>query len=967
MSFDYWTFGNAAVVIQLFNMVAALVAPASGMVGAAKVMAVLAFMTVVTGAALRADPKPVFQWFIGLTIGWFVLFAPKVTMLVIDKGPSGTETTVAVADVPLGLGFVASSASKFSRWLTNVAESTLSLPDAVAFTNTGMFTPQRLILNTRDYSMRASTLEADWNQFFYNCTWYDINVYGGRLGLAGFPTNDELANTADPMSVLGKTNKKLFVTLVTGGEATYTCDEAYTVLKTQTEDLANGTAMKSYYARAAFPSYPVADAVTAYDSAMSSATQLMFGAPIAASTVIKNQWLVNLLRDYDGNAAAATQNPADAMADLMATQNFNQRISAYLQSARAAQDTIPMLRNIMEAIAIGLFPVVILMMILMGLMGLRLLAEWAMFFLSLQLWGFCYALLNFVVVSKTSSNIYSMASNVDGLSTGVTTGFFSLANSNGLTEEITADMAMAGSVAWAIPIICYGLVRGLGSAGMAMASSVTSAGKMSAETSGQKAGVGDYGMGTARFDEVRAPGTQSVGNSAGMSTSVGGRQVAFDGWQSSAAASVSSNLTNSAALQVAASRSEQLGQQQATAADNVQQAVVSQAVTSALKASNISAIDQQWQQQGSGSFERGHSATENLVRDVQASTGATEQVATRMVVRGGLGVNASAGGAGQRLTGNIGADIQKTYGSDAAARFNSSQSSSNQTQSSEAAKFVQTLSSSESARSSVSGGSEQSKAWSSNLSAAQSLRESSSANLQKAQGLSELSTQAMNSSANLGFDVVKANPEIAQAVSQVVQSPEFKALGQEGNVMGQRAMVVDALSTKGIDMDSLKGLSQNPEGATVAAPAQMPDGAAAPSDLSTQYSAASAQLQTAGGQAVSQHFQEGTPSVSVGGPDTAGLQGSVSDGQAGIRASVDRGSAAVTSQRRELSTEVAPQLPTRDHNALDVPQSQVATVGRIAGNDAMNTVNNVSDAAKGVVKSDIPPENPDKPIEARGP
>jgi hypothetical protein len=82
---------------------------------------------------------------------------------------------------------------------------------------------------------------------------------------------------------------------------------------------------------------------------------------------------------------------------------------------------------------------------------------------------------------------------------------------------------------------------------------------------------------------------------------------------------------------------------------------------------------------------------------------------------------------------------------------------------------------------------------------------------------------------------------------------------------------------------------------------------------------------------------------------------------------VDRGSAAVTSQRRALSGEVAPHLPTRDHNALDVPQSQVATVGRLAGNDAMNTVNNVTDAVKGALKSDIPPENPNKPGEASGP
>jgi conjugal transfer mating pair stabilization protein TraG len=934
MSFDYWTFGNAAVVIQLFNMVAAMVSPASGIVGAAKVMGMIAFLTVVVGAALRADPKPLIQWFVGLAMGWFILFVPKVTMLVIDRAPSGTESAVAVGGVPLGLGFVASSASKLSHWLTGIAETTFSLPDAVAFTNTGLFTPQRLVLSTRDYTMRWSTLESDWNQFFYNCTWYDINVYGGRLGLSGFPTNDELANTADPITVLGKTNKKLFVTLVTGGEATYTCDEAYAHLKSLTEGLADGSATRLFYAKQAFPNYTDADALTAYDAAMGAATQLMFDTPLATSAVIKNQWLINLLRDYDGNAAAATQNPADAMASLMATQNFNQRISSYLQSARAAQDTIPMLRNILEAVAIGLFPVMLLMMILMGLMGLRLLAEWAMFFVSLQLWGFCYALLNFVVVAKTSGNVYSIASNVSGLSTSVTTGFFSLSNSNSITEEITADMAMAGSMAWAIPVICYGLVRGLGSASMAMASSVTGSGKLSAETSGAKAGVGDYSMGTSRFDEVRAPGTQTIGNNLGMSTIAGGNLAAFQAFQSSAPASVSSNLTNSAALQVAASSSEQLASQQATAADHLRQSVVGQAVNSALTASNTSSIDKQWQSQGLGSFEQGRSSMQSVVQDIQSATGANQDVATNLAVNTGLG-----GGA---FGAKLGAAIDKKYGASALASWKETDTGSNRVQSDEAAKFVQQLSSSQAARDSVSGGSTQSKAWNAAMTESEALRESSSASFQKAKSLNQLSSQALNGSASLGFDVVASNPQVAQAVAKTVQSEEFKQLGREGNTMGQRAMVVDALSTQGVTMDALKDLSNIPEAATVNTPSRMPDGSAAPANLQGQYNDASTQLQSTGQEAVQSHFASGAPVVAVGAPDTTAMRGTVEAGQGGIQHSLQDGHSAVTQQSRELSATASGYLPQMTHGTLSAPQSQVLQASKLAGEDATNTVQGVA-------------------------
>ncbi|NJM44507.1 MAG: conjugal transfer protein TraG [Brachymonas sp.] len=275
MVFEYWSFGNSGALLQLLNGVAAIMSPTGGIIGAVRSVALLAFFLIVTGAALRNDPSPVVNWMIGLAIAWGVMFVPKVTMVVNDRTPNGSLSTYTVDNIPLGLGFVASGASKLNYWLTSQAESAFTLPTYAKFTNVGLMAPQKLLLSMDSMYMRNATLEQDWQQFFNECTWYDMNIYSKRLGLAGFVSHESIAKATNPLTELGRTNNVLFVTTTTGGRATRTCKDSYDILRLATESMANNNGVQQQYAQLAFPGVDSAEALDAFRNSIQYSNQLL--------------------------------------------------------------------------------------------------------------------------------------------------------------------------------------------------------------------------------------------------------------------------------------------------------------------------------------------------------------------------------------------------------------------------------------------------------------------------------------------------------------------------------------------------------------------------------------------------------------------------------------------------------------------------------------------------------------------
>lgn len=941
---EYWTFGNADVVLQLLNAIAAVTANESEFIGLMKAAALLGFLVVVVGAVLKADPRGAATWFLALAAGWYVMFVPRVEMVIHEN--AGSEAGVrTVGNVPLGLGFIASAGSMVGRYLTQTAETVFSLPDRASFINGGLMAPHRVSLATLNYTMINQTLASDWMNFLRDCTYYDINVYSRRYGYGWAVSAEELANSSNPLQSLGRTNNVLFVNIYTGGPQTLVCREAYAVLSAATLAEAQASHVLRRYAVKAFPGLPESEAVDAFEEAVADAQSLLYAAPIATHQLITNRWVHNLLRVEGARNAISTGNTAQAMVEFGAIQSEQSRLNAYLQSARAAHDTVPALRNVLEAVTIGLFPLVLIVMVVTGVQGMRAFMEWALFFFSLQLWGFCYALMNYFLISKTSSNVFAIVNSNSA-------GDISLATMGEVAEEITADMAMAGTMVWAIPVLCYAVTKGVGMGLSSMAGRMAATSQGGAESAGSQIGSGNVRSGEGRFATSTAANAISVGGAAGsslfytggMGSLANAPRVAFSGHSSSAPMSLSSSMTNSATLSAAASAVAETSSQLSTQASQTRQAAIADTVSSALKSSNMTGIDRQWQSQGAGSFSQGASATSNMLSAISHATGASQDTATKLATGAGLGLP---GFSAAKVSGAI----EKQYGAGASAKFQASMGSNSENSFDTASKWVQTLTNSDTARHSALGGRENAKGVDARLSRAAALETAAGNAFRESQSLQSQAQAVASGQSSLGIDLAKASPQLAQQISSVAQQADFQAAINSGNVQGAADILSKSLAARFNDSPGainqvLDAVAMKPNQAPSLTTG--PDGGAPVSkaDLRGQYERGAGTTATKGTAAVDSQWAQ-RPKVSVGGPSVAGVKGAVEGGQSGIKGAVDSGKGAVQSGAQNLNENVAPQLPGSRGGSLYVPQSQVGTVSTALGNDAAITANAVVDNTVG--------------------
>jgi conjugal transfer mating pair stabilization protein TraG len=88
------------------------------------------------------------KWLLTYYIAFFVVFAPKATVEIIDEVNQGQ--VYSVGNIPLGLAAVASFTSSIGAGLTALLEETFTLPNDMLYGQTGMVMASRLVLASSD-------------------------------------------------------------------------------------------------------------------------------------------------------------------------------------------------------------------------------------------------------------------------------------------------------------------------------------------------------------------------------------------------------------------------------------------------------------------------------------------------------------------------------------------------------------------------------------------------------------------------------------------------------------------------------------------------------------------------------------------------------------------------------------------------------------------------------------------------
>ena len=215
---EVFTIGGGEYIVNVFNAVAAWTG-SGGYASMIRVVMVMALIYVLLIVAFNQDWRAWMNWFIQSTLIYLCLMVPTVTVKVTDRINPGLAPSV-VANVPLGLGNIASFTSQMGDYLTREAETVFVMPAQLQYSSNGIIYGSRLLEATRQIRITDPEFAANINEHMKRCVFYDV--------LLGFKSMDTLAKSTDLWTDLGpgsQARAQQFITRNgTGPGATTTTD-----------------------------------------------------------------------------------------------------------------------------------------------------------------------------------------------------------------------------------------------------------------------------------------------------------------------------------------------------------------------------------------------------------------------------------------------------------------------------------------------------------------------------------------------------------------------------------------------------------------------------------------------------------------------------------------------------------------------------------------------------------------------
>ncbi|ENX4915993.1 conjugal transfer protein TraG N-terminal domain-containing protein, partial [Neisseria gonorrhoeae] len=407
-----------------------------------------------------------------------------------------------VGNVPVGLAYMGYFVSSFGQSITRKAEQVNHLPDDLNYSRTGMLFGTRLMENIREARIPDAQLTQDWALFMYQCSFFDMNLYH-------FYNVQDLAQSADILATLTHTNQALFTNVsqiasrrgnmlqYNGKSKTMTCNEAAKELKDRTR----------FYSKNYLPGY-IADRVFAglgTNSAginrvnalvtlgNSSFQYLLDNARFDTLKNIEQAAMVEVIRQAGIINGQRNRNPAAVQQAFAQVQARNQYIAAQKTGSSMASWNLPLIRSAAEAILIGLFPFVMILAMLGGIMAFRLLSFYMMSMLWIQLWAPVASIIN-MIMTMNAKRLFS----VEAANGVITPG-----TGDTLLMAAADAQAAAGAAMWLIPVIAGALAMG-GRSLMNGMMGMTSSAKSTGEAAGSQVGSGNYSAGNMNYNNSNA-------------------------------------------------------------------------------------------------------------------------------------------------------------------------------------------------------------------------------------------------------------------------------------------------------------------------------------------------------------------------------------------------------------------------------------------------------------------------------
>nr|WP_297529771.1 conjugal transfer protein TraG N-terminal domain-containing protein [uncultured Roseateles sp.] len=665
---EIYAYQNADSLFGVFNACAAI--HASGdYASAVAAVAFCGFVAALLAYAFAPEKLQGWKWLASVTLVFALLIVPKVSVGIIDK--TGGAPVKVVDNVPLGVALLGSVTSTIGHTLTGLFETAFqqlpgnaAQPQELRYEQHGLMFGNRLVRETAAVVFQDPGFRTDLINFIHNCTTYDL--LDGTLDAATFSAS------SDVWPLMGKPNPARFTTVSSGaspggggggggsGIGIDTCPNVYQLLQARLP--AQLTRVQGRLAFQLNPTLPAAAAVSVIAAQIQQAylRNSIADAAASAADIVRQNAMLNVIQDSATLVGQKVNDPAAMVLAVGRAQAVAQQNASWLNYGKVAEQALPVLRNVIEAVAYAMFPLFVLLLLMTsGRETMLAFKGYAGLLIWIQLWPPLYAILNYMASVYAA---YDLAAAAD-LGSGAKA--LSLQTASSIYSRAISGEAVVGYLSSSIPFIAWAALKRMETIGTALVGGLSG---LQAALSGatSSATVGNTSMGNVAMDQLQLSPNRSsafmnrwqddLSGDAFTAGVLGGRTAVSllrnQGYASRVVSSrVSEQDVQDASRHVAAARSESVS------AHQERSAVLAESFTKGLAKLHASRSATGTTTSGFEQYGENLNRLDQISKSVADTTGFTQSQSARIALGAAARLGVSTPLAG--LQGNVAAD--KSY------------------------------------------------------------------------------------------------------------------------------------------------------------------------------------------------------------------------------------------------------------------------------------------------------------------